>query len=60
MNTIRMLVELTYDEIMWHGGPGETFEWFRDDVLLNAPELLLHSTDHGETVGEIKVLEIMK
>ena len=61
MRTLRLLVELTYDDEIMHGNDPFAIESFFDDVLRNNEkdeQLILHSNYIGDEVGEIKVLEI--
>ena len=61
MKTITLTVELTYDPDLIHGDDKEAIEWFENDILRQkaGPELLLlHSNEIGDTIGEIKVLDI--
>lgn len=61
MRTIRMVIELTYDEELWHSGDSDEKQWFHNSVLKNMTEedgLLLHSNLVGDVVGAVKVLEI--
>ena len=57
MKKIKMVVELSYDEIM-HGNTPEEMSWFLGQVLGDKVGLLLHSNEIGDTVGQIEVLEI--
>lgn len=59
MKTIRLVVELTYDDQTMHDSTEESKEWFKE-VLMDQEEgqLLLHSNGIGDTIGTIKVLEI--
>ena len=61
MKTLRMTIELTYDDDMMHGVEQESIDWFENDILLNkagGEDLLLHSNEIGDTIGTIKVLDI--
>ena len=60
MKTIKLLVELTYDEDLMHGEDPESIRWFRDEILMceNREDLLLHSNEIGDTVGSIRVLQL--
>lgn len=60
MKTIKLLVELTYDEDLMHGEDPESIRWFRDEILMceSREDLLLHSNEIGDTVGSIRVLQL--
>lgn len=53
-----MVVELTYNEDVMHGDDPEGIDWFRNALLAPEEELLLHSNEIGDTVGEVKVLSL--
>jgi hypothetical protein len=53
-----MIVELDYDEKAMHSDDPDAIKWFYEDILKENGELILHSNKTGDTVGEIKVLEI--
>jgi len=63
MKKLRLTVELEYDDSSWHGNDDDSVSWFRDCILMqnidNSGELLLHSNEVGDTVGEVKVLTIV-
>jgi len=62
MKTLKMVVELTYDDNTMHDDIQESIDWFRNDILLQECEgdgLILHSNDLGDSIGEIKVLQII-
>ena len=54
MKTIKLDVELTYDEDLMYGEDKDAKEWFFKDVLSGG--LSLHSNEIGDSVGSIKVL----
>ena len=58
MKTIRLLIDLTYDDEIMHGDDEGAIAWFREQVLKG--ELLLHSNVIGDEVGEVRVLEVVK
>ena len=59
MKTLKMEIELTYDDDAMHGSEKDSLEWFFEQVMLEPKEpLLLHSNELGDTVGEVKVLSI--
>lgn len=61
MKKIKMLVELNYDTKIMHGNDTESKEWFYKDILKSKRrnDLILHSNEIGDEIGEIKVLEII-
>lgn len=61
MRKLKLLVELTYDEVL-NGTSPEELGWFYANVLGNVENegLFLHSNCIGDTVGEVKVLEILE
>ena len=56
MKTIKLLVELTYNNDTMHGDDPDSIVWFNDEILGN--DLILWSNELGDEVGFIKVLEI--
>ena len=61
MKTLRMLVDLTYDESIMHEDTAEEQDWFFHNVLANnngGEQLILHSNFIGDEVGEIKIIKI--
>jgi len=63
MKTLRITVELTYDDNLMHGNEQESIDWFENDILMQkaeGEELRLHSTEIGDFIGTIKVLRIGK
>ena len=62
MKKIKLLVELKYDDKMMYGGDKdkEAKDWFLKDILgsKRKADLILHSNEIGDEIGEIKVLEI--
>jgi len=57
MKTIKLLVELTYNNDTMHGDDPDGIVWFNDEIL--GDDLILHSNELGDEVGLIKVLEIL-
>lgn len=61
MRTIRLEIELTYDDEIMHCGERdqEAKAWFYHNVLLEPLDrLILHSDDIGDAIGEVNVLSI--
>jgi len=56
MTTLRLLIELDYDESTMHGDDTEAREWFFNYVLREG--LVLHSNEIGDEVGSVKILQI--
>ena len=57
MKTIKMLVELTYNNDTMHGDDPDGIVWFNDEIL--GSEIIAWSNELGDEVGFIKVLEIL-
>ena len=59
MKTLRLTVELTYDDELWHGPDKEPTRWFNEDILLCNKDLTLDDRgDAGDTIGSINVIYI--
>ena len=61
MRTIRLEIELTYNDEMMHGGEHDqdAKAWFYHNVLLEPSDrLILHSNDLGDEIGEVNVLSV--
>lgn len=56
MKTVRMLIEVDYDEGTMYGNDQEAKDWFFNSVL-SSGDLVLHSNEIGDTVGSLRVLE---
>jgi len=57
LKTIKLLVELTYNNDFMHEDDADSIAWFNDDVL--GGELVAWSNEIGDELGFIKVLEIL-
>ena len=57
MRKLLMKIELEYDSDLIHADNEAGVEWFFNDVLKG--ELFLHSNEIGDTIGEVRVLEIL-
>ena len=57
MKTIRLLVDLEYDDESIHGGDNDKDAkfWFVNNVLYGERWLILHSNEIGDEVGTVKV-----
>ncbi len=60
MKTIKLLLELTYEDDIVHGNCPEALGYFYKEVLGDRIGLMLHSNELGDTIGTVKVLEILK
>ena len=58
MKTITIKAEVTFDDEIMYGDNTESQDWFYNEILKGEKGLLLHSNEIGDTVGEIKILEI--
>ena len=56
MKTVRMIIEVDYDEQIMYGNDQEAKDWFFNSVLATG-DLILHSNEIGDEVGEVRVLE---
>ncbi len=54
MKTIRLQIELTYDDQSMHSFDRHGLQWFTD-ILKGDSDLILHSNEIGDTVGEVRV-----
>jgi len=60
MRTIKLEIELTYDNEGMHDDDKEGIGWFHNDILLGEKgALLLHSNEIGDAVGEVKCIKIL-
>jgi hypothetical protein len=57
MRTIRLTVDLTYDEQVMHGDEPEEIEWFTR-MLLGDDLELGDFGDLGDMIGSVKVVEM--
>jgi hypothetical protein len=57
MKTIRLTVDLTYDEQVMHGSEPEEIEWFKS-ILLGDYLELGEFGDLGDMIGSVKVVEM--
>ena len=60
MKTLKILLELTYDDEIMHGTCPEGIGYFYTEVLGDKIGLMLHSNALGDTIGTVNVLEILK
>lgn len=61
MKTLKLVIELTYDDEIMHGANPEGIGWFYLNVLGDTTNdsLMLHSNEVGDTIGVVKVLEVL-
>jgi hypothetical protein len=57
MRTIRLTIDLTYDEQVMHGNEPEEIEWFTR-MLLGDDLELGDFGDLGDMIGSVKVVEM--
>jgi hypothetical protein len=57
MRTIRLTVDLTYNEQVMHGEEPEAIEWFTS-ILLGDDLQLGDFGDLGDMIGSVKVVEM--
>ena len=61
MKTLRLEIEMTYDDDITHGDNAEAIKWFNDNVILHPlkdGKLVLYSYEIGDEVGDVKVLKM--
>jgi len=60
MKTLRMTIDLTYDDEIMHSGDEdkEAKDWFFK--MIGNDRLILHSNELGDEVGEVKVISLDK
>jgi len=57
MRTIRLTIDLTYDEQVMHGNEPEEIEWFK--IILLGDNLQLGEFCYlGDMIGSVKVVEM--
>ena len=59
MKTMRLEIELTYDDMLMHGDDEEERAWFFNDLLMKPQDLALFSNEIGDVVGDVKVVRII-
>lgn len=62
MKKIKLQIELKYEAKFMHGNDKEAIDWFYKDILMSRrkKDLILHSNEIGDEIGEVKVLRIVK
>lgn len=53
--TLRLVVDLSYDQKLWHGNDEDAKRWF-ESVLLGDCLALLDCGDAGDVIGSVKVV----
>ena len=56
MKTVRLICDLTFDESNFEGNSTSERDWFYSHILKN--DLILHSNDIGDSIGELKVIRV--
>lgn len=59
MRTVRMIVELTYDETIMHDDGPDGAVWFNDLLTCPSDPLWITSDEIGDTLGTIEVIDIL-
>jgi len=54
MRTIRLVIELDYDNELWHGDDEKKLEYFRDEILDG--HLSLYSHTMSQAIGDVGVI----
>jgi hypothetical protein len=57
MRTIRLTIDLTYDEQVMHGNEPEEIEWFKS-ILLGDYLEIGEFGDLGDMIGSVRVVEM--
>jgi len=57
MKTIRLTIDLTYEDDVTHGDDLDAIEWFKS-ILLGDDLQLGDFGDLGDMIGDVKVIEI--
>lgn len=61
MAKVLMTVELEYDDALMHGNDPDSVEWFFSEILSGDKGMLeLHSNEIGDTVGQVKVISLIR
>ena len=62
MKKLKLLIELKYDDKSMHGKDKESIDWFFNDILKSKRknDLILHSNEIGDEIGEVKVITIIE
>lgn len=60
MKTLKLEIELIYDDDMMHSGDGDkdAKEWFFSDVLSGELELF-DKSDIGDEIGKVKIIRLI-
>lgn len=56
MKTVRLVIEVEYDDEIMYDNDEDAKDWFFNSVL-NTGDLILHSNEIGDKVGTVRVLE---
>lgn len=59
MKTIRLLIDLTYDNEYMHGSDPAAEWWFEEDVLGGGSLVLVDRGDMGDDVGNVRIIARM-
>lgn len=60
MKTIKLEIELEYDDELMHGNDDEATDWFNNEILIGDKGLLLlHSNEIGDCVGKVRGLRLL-
>ena len=60
MKSLKLEIELTYDDEAMYVDDKEGREWFLNDVLMDPEGLTLFSNEIGDVVGDVKVVRIIE
>ena len=59
MKTLKLEIQLTYDDESMYVDDEEGRDWFLNDVLMDPEGLTLFSNEIGDVVGDVKVVRII-
>ena len=57
MKTLRLEIELTYDDVQMHGDDIHAEDWFINDILGGELDLV-DKIELGDDIGKVKVISI--
>lgn len=57
MKTIKIEIEMEYDNELMHGDDPESIAWFRS--IIEESDIIIHSNDIGDTIGISKKAKVV-
>jgi len=58
METLRLVVEFTYDDVVMHDDDEEDIDWFYSDILFHE-DFAVISSEIGDEIGKMRILELL-